>query len=127
MAQESARLEAEHGDRDRGLELFDAAIDSYQRAGNRVDLAGTLVDLAVFFHRVDEPSVAAIMFGASTSFAATTWASEVPVVLRELSAMLGDVTYDRCLADGAAMGPAEAIRFARDHIHEARVQESLAP
>ena len=68
VAQESAGLEIIHGDRDKGLELFDVAIDSYHRAGNHVDLAATLADLAVFFDRDGQPDIAATIYGTSTHY-----------------------------------------------------------
>ena len=91
VAQESASLEITHGDRDKGLELLDVAIDSYHRAGNHVDLAATLADLAVFFDRDGQPEVAATVYGTSTHYLATTaWIMNVPAAVNHLRAALGD-------------------------------------
>jgi hypothetical protein len=121
VAQESAGLEITHGDREKGLALIDVAIDAYHRAGNHLDLAATLADLAVCFDRDAQPETAAILYGASTHYVATTaWIMNVPAALDHVRAVLGDTVFDERVAVGAAMDPADAVRYARDQIRLAR-------
>jgi predicted ATPase len=128
VAQESAGLEITHGDRDKGLELLDVAIDAYHRAGNHVDLAATLADLAVFFDNNAQPETAATLYGASTHYMATTaWIMNVPAATNHLRAALGDSVFDEHVAVGAAMEPAVAVRYARDQIQLTRSTRRASP
>ena len=56
------------------------------RAGNILDLAATLASLAVFFDRVDQPEVAATVYGASTRYATTGIVVNLPNSLDHLRA-----------------------------------------
>src|SRR5262249_30676106 len=66
IARETAALEAVHGERDRALTLFEDTIDMFHRAGDLANTAVTLTYLAVFFERVDQPEVAATLYGIGT-------------------------------------------------------------
>jgi predicted ATPase/class 3 adenylate cyclase len=126
VAQESAALEITHGDRDTGLGLLDGAIDSYHRAGNHVDLAATLADLAVFLDRDGQPETAATVYGTSTHYMPTTaWIMNVPAAVSHLRAALGDNVFDEYVAAGAAMEPAGAVRYAREQIRLARFRSDV--
>jgi hypothetical protein len=65
-AYDLAVVEAEHGDLQRGLDLFDFSIDSWQRSGDRYDLARGLARLAMCFARLHEQEPAAVIYGGST-------------------------------------------------------------
>jgi predicted ATPase len=122
IAQNSAGLEAAHGDLRQGLALFDAALDSLHRAGNDTTLVGALAHLAVCFHRLDRPDVAATLYGASTNQALSRIVVDLPPVVDHLRAALGDAAFDQCAATGAAMDLADAVGYARHHIELARRQ-----
>ena len=119
LARAAARLEAAHGDLDRAFMLYDNAIDAFHQSGDVSNLAITLGYLASTFHRLQDTGVAAVLYGTTTR--ATTplrgFAADLPDRLR---ARLGDPVFERCVATGAAMAPAEAVRYARDRILAAR-------
>ncbi len=123
VASQGAGLETLHGDPDLGLELFDTAIDAYQRASNHVDLAAALAALAVFFDRNDQPDVAATIYGIKTQYAATAvWVVDFTAAIDHIRAALGDAAFQHRVAAGAAMETGAAIRYARDQIQVARAQ-----
>ena len=84
VPREAANLETTHGDVDRGLELFDTAIDAYHRAGNIADLSAVLAELAVFFNRDEQPETAATVYGASSHYPNENWVIGLPVALDNL-------------------------------------------
>jgi predicted ATPase len=88
IALQAASLEALHGDPRQALALFDAALDSLQRAGNAASLGGTLANLAVCFGRFDRPDVAGTLYGASNP-ALSQYVVELPAVMDHLRAALG--------------------------------------
>jgi hypothetical protein len=45
--------------------LFDTSVDSHHRAGNIANLGSTLRGLAVLFDQIEQPEVAATIYGAS--------------------------------------------------------------
>ena len=120
VAQESAGLETIHGDRDQGLELLDTAIDAYHRAGNHVDLAVTLAELAVFFDRNAQPETCATIYGTSTHYVANGLGHEPRRRRGPPASGPRRRVFDGCVAAGAAMEPADAVRYARDQIRLAR-------
>jgi predicted ATPase len=121
-ARDAAALEALHGEPGQALVLFDTAIDSLHRAGNTALLALTLANLAAFFTSVDQPDVAAIVYGTSTYSTNLNLVARLPNALDHLRAVLGPTAFDERLATGAAMEPAEAVAYARHQIHAARRQ-----
>jgi predicted ATPase len=122
LAPELARLEVDHGDIDDGLVLFDDALDAASRAGphnNHVGLA--LAHVACVFRDLGPGEIAATIYGASTRYPASIWAvPSLPEVLDQLRDRLGQATYDRCVAAGAAMEVSDAVRYARQQIRTAR-------
>jgi hypothetical protein len=122
IAQEAAGLEAAHGDPGQGLALFDACLDSFQRAGNAASLGGTFAFLAVGFDRLDQPEVAATLYRAGTNHPGSQYLIDVPAVVDHLRAALGDANFDQYSDTGAAMDLADAVGYARHHIELARRQ-----
>jgi hypothetical protein len=102
--------------------LFDTAIDSLHRAGNIVLLALTLASLAAFFARVDQPDVAAIVYGTSTYSTNLNLVTRLPSVLDHLRAVLSPTAFDDYVATGAAMDLADAVHYARHNIQLTRQQ-----
>ncbi len=116
LAQDAARLEASHGDLDDALELFSASIDSFHRAGNVVFLAATLASLAVFFDRVEQHEIAAVVYGASSRQASIGLVPNLGDVVANLRSVLGDHDFARLTAEGMAFETAEAVRYAQAQI-----------
>jgi predicted ATPase len=122
IAPDAAQLEAAHGELEYALGLFDASLDSQHRAGNLANSATTLVSLAVLFDRIEQPAVAATIYGACTHHASISFDIYVSDVLAHLRSVLGDVAFDTCVSVGVAMEPADAVAYAHDHIQQARLQ-----
>jgi hypothetical protein len=116
ITQEAALVETLHGDPGQALALFDATLDSLHRTGNAVTLALVFANLAVCFDRIDQPDVAATIYGASTLQPVSQLVLELPGVVDHLRAVLGDTAFDNCAATGAAMDAADAVAYARHHI-----------
>jgi hypothetical protein len=114
--------EALHGELDQALALFDTAIDIYQRSGDQSNLALTLAYLAVFFDRIQQPQIAATLYGASSRHTSIGMAIALPDVVEHLREVLGDNLFDDCAAAGAAMELGEAVVYARTHIQLAQRQ-----
>ncbi|HET6664485.1 MAG TPA: hypothetical protein VFG94_09515, partial [Acidimicrobiales bacterium] len=119
LAQDAARLEAVHGELGEALDLFDDAIDSFHRAGNIAFLAATLASLAVFFDRFERPEVAATVYGSSTRHPSIGLVPRLTDAVANLEATLGD-DFARCVAAGAALETADAVRNAHRQIQLAR-------
>jgi hypothetical protein len=77
-------------------------------------------NLAVCFDRIDQPDVAATIYGASTLQPVGQFTVELSGVVDHLRAVLGDTAFDNCAATGAAMDAANAVAYARHHIELAR-------
>jgi predicted ATPase len=122
IALEAASLEALHGGPRQALALFDAALDSFQRAGNVTVLGTTLAILAVCFDRFDRPDVAATFYGASTNHPGSQYVVDLLAPIARLRAALGDAAFDQFAATGAAMDLVDAVGYARHHIELARRQ-----
>ena len=106
-----------HGNLDDGLRLFDFAIDSYHQAGSVSSLWGVFPVLVVLFDRTGRPDVAAVLHGAEERLNSTaSWPAELPLVVDHVRTVLGGVQFNRCVATGAAMGLAEAVRYSRAQI-----------
>ncbi len=100
--------------------LFDSAIDAYHRSGAQGNLFPALASLAVYLDRVEQPDVAARIYGASTH---NTHVAAVPGLretVQHLRTLLGDPVFDRHVAAGAAMETGDAVAYARQQIRLAR-------
>ncbi|MFQ5745556.1 MAG: hypothetical protein ACE5HV_18550, partial [Acidobacteriota bacterium] len=95
---------------------------AFHRAGNQTDLPATICYVAMFFDRMDEPDIAATVFGSSR-MSAESWVVEMPAVLDHLRDTLGSETFDACVAAGAKMDPSAAVHYTREQIH--RMQASV--
>ena len=125
LAQDAARLEAVHGELDDALALFSKGINAFHHAGNVAFLAATFASLAMFFDRFERPEIGATIYGASTRQASIGLVPNLQDVVAHLRSVLGEVTFDTCVAAGAAMEIAEAVRYAHEQIHAA--SHELAP
>jgi predicted ATPase len=118
-----ARLEAEHGDVDDGLVLFDEALDAAQRAGSPTQVGLALGHLACVFRDLGRGEIAATIYGSSTPYPSIWAVPSLPEVVNQLRVELSQATFDHCVAAGAAMDTSDAVRYARQQIEIARHEE----
>lgn len=118
-----AALEAVHGDFEEALELFDASIVLFHRAGDHSGVGSTFGQLAVFFDRFDRPEIAATVYGASARYGLTDLVVNLADVVEHLRSILGESGFDESVATGAAMELADAVEYARRQIKLARPQQ----
>src|SRR5437763_1592509 len=102
------RLEAVHGPPGEALNLFETAIGLLQRGGDVGNLAVALADLAVLFDRLEQPKIAATLYGASSRHGDIGWVTHLPAVVNHVRAVLGPSAFDDSMAAGAAMELSEA-------------------
>ena len=124
LIREIAGLEETLGQPERALELLDSAVARYHRAGNRGSVATTLARIAVLFSRLEQPEIAATIYGMSTRHG-ISMVVHLPEVLDQLRAALGEELFDARVAAGSAMDFDEAMEYVRREI--ARAREQLAP
>jgi hypothetical protein len=72
--------------------------------------------LTVFLADIDQPSIAATLYGASRRSAAINTVTTLPSTVDHVRLVLGERDFTRCTAAGAEMEPAEAARYARQQI-----------
>jgi tetratricopeptide (TPR) repeat protein len=116
----AAGLEAAHGDLNSALELFDATVDAFHRAGNKTNLALALAHLAVTFDQLEQPDIAVTLYGASTRSGNTSVVVRLPDVVDRLRLVLSEPVFDAYFSTGAAMDLGEAVAYARQQIRLAR-------
>jgi hypothetical protein len=107
------------GDLDRGLTLYDSAIDNLHQAGNITDLAVALASLAVFFNHIERPEIAATLYGTTTRISANVPGIR-PSALARVRSALGEALFQHLAAIGAEMEPAAAVQYAHHQIQLAR-------
>jgi hypothetical protein len=127
IARDTAGLEALHGRRDSGLELFDTTIDAFHRSGSPVNLARTLASLGIFFDRIDNPDVAATLYGAAARVKAIAAVPGLPAAIEHLRTTLGPAVFDHHVAAGAAMDIGDAVAYARQQIRRAQQTSDSPP
>ena len=113
-----------HDDLHEALSLLDAAFERLQTAGADATLSQSLTYLAVVFERCARAEVAATVYGASETNGGLHAVIDLPETLANLRVSLGDVAFDRCVGDGAAMDLADAVAYARGQIRDARAAPS---
>ncbi len=123
-ARDAAVLEAVHGDLETGLGLFETAIDAFHQAGTTTALVVTLGTLAVFFDRFEQPEIAATVYGTTTHHASTANVADLPAVVDHLRTVLGGDRFGECVATGASMELADAVRYARAQIQLVRQHQT---
>jgi predicted ATPase len=116
LSREAAALEAVHGDPGEALELFETAIEILQRAGDVGNLAVALADLAVLFDRLEQPNIAATLYGACSRHGDIGWVLNLPTVVEHLREVLGETDFDRCITAGAALDVGDGVHYAQQQI-----------
>ena len=113
-------LETAHGNLDLGLALFDSTITAFHQTGNVGTLLFVLTDLAVGLDRLERPVAAATLCGAIKRGRASESDRRIPGLVDHLRTVLGGTHFEACVATGAAMDLAEAVRYARLQIQLVR-------
>jgi hypothetical protein len=116
LCREAGGLEAVHGDPGQALALLENAIDLLQRSGEVGNLSVAFAELAVLFDRLQQPEIAATLYGASRRHGDIGWVTRLASVIDHLRTVLGDITFDHCLEMGAAMEINDAATYARRQI-----------
>ena len=106
------------------LELLDTTVTLFHRAGNHASVATTLARIAVLFSRLEQPEIAATIYGMSTRHG-ISMVVHLPEVLDQIRAVLGEEPFDARVAAGSAMEFDDAMEYVRREIALARGQ--LAP
>jgi predicted ATPase/DNA-binding SARP family transcriptional activator len=119
IMRDMAGLQQGLGMPEQALELLDAAVVLYQRAGNRASVATTLALVAVVFNRLEQPELAATIYGTSTPHG-TSMVAYLSDELDQLRATLGEEAFDARVADGARMEFDDAMEYVRREIAIAR-------
>ncbi len=127
IARDVAGLEGVHGDLNQALNLFSASLDSFHQAGDTTDLAVTFAYLAVFYDRINQPEIAATLYGTTTHHPATNVNVAFTPAIDHARNTLDTDTFDHCVATGAAMDTAEAVRYARTQIEAVRSEQTASP
>jgi predicted ATPase len=120
-ARDTALLEALHGSRESGLDLFEATIDLFHRESSPNNLAMTLASLGVFFDRIAQPDVAATLYGAATRSKGIVQVPGLQPAVEHLRATLGPADFDSRVLAGATMDIGRAVTYAREEIRLARL------
>jgi hypothetical protein len=96
--------------------LFETAIEAFHRAGNTGSLSLTLAYLTMYLDEIDQPSIAATLHGANAHHPVINTLPKLPSTVEHLRLALGENEFTKFVAVGAAMEPAEAVRYARQQI-----------
>jgi hypothetical protein len=116
VCREAGGLEAIRGDPGHPLALLANAIDLLHRAGDVGNLAVAFADLAVLFDRVQQPQIAATLYGAGRRHGTVDWVTHLAAAIDDVRTVLGDINFDRCADTGAAMDISDAVNYARQQI-----------
>jgi predicted ATPase len=120
LIRDMAGLEQDLGGQpEHALELLDSAVSRYHSAGNHASTATTLCLVAVLFNRLEQPELAATIYGMSIPHG-IGMVPYLPGVLDKVRDILGDERFDRCVDLGAAMEFDDAMELVRGEIASAR-------
>jgi hypothetical protein len=70
----------------------------------------------VLFDRLEQPDIAATLYGATSRYGVIAWVFNLPTVVDHLREALGQAAYDDCVATGAAMEFGDAVQYAQQQI-----------
>ncbi|MEP6661424.1 MAG: LuxR C-terminal-related transcriptional regulator [Acidimicrobiales bacterium] len=123
IARDAALLKVVDADPEEALTLFDAAIDSFRKAGNIAQLTITLASVTSLFERTDCPEAAGTLYGAIIRRPGSErHVPDLPDLARRIAAKLGSDRFDECVSSGASMDLIDTANYARDQIQLARAQ-----
>jgi predicted ATPase/class 3 adenylate cyclase/DNA-binding CsgD family transcriptional regulator len=123
IARDAARQRLVDADPDDALTMFDAAIESFQQAGNVAQLTITLASATTLFERIERREEAATLYGAIARQAGSEHhVPDLPELAGRLATTLGDETFHQHETRGAAMDLNDAAHYARQQIQLALAQ-----
>ena len=122
LANNLARLEAEHGDPVSGFDHLTHAIRNFHNAGDTTTIRVPLASLAALFDRVGRFEPAATIAGFALSPMAATAFPEFTTAIVHLRDVLGNETYESLARKGETMTTAAMVTYAYDQIDQARAE-----
>jgi hypothetical protein len=124
LAQQLARVEAEHGDPLAAFDYFTVAIGNFHDSGNTYMIRSPLGFLAALFDRLGRYEPAAIIagFAVTSPLAALPVMAEFGTAIAHLRNVLGEATYESLARKGESMTTAEMVTYAYDQIDQARAE-----
>ena len=96
--------------------MFETAIALLQRASDVGNSAVAFAELAVLFDRLEQPDIAATLYGASSRHGDIGWVLNLPTVVDHLREVLGQTAFDDRVAAGTAMDFGDAVQYAQHQI-----------
>ena len=123
IARDAAQLRLVDADPDDALTMFDAAIDSFQQAGNVAQLTITLASATAMFERIDRLDSAATLYAAIVRQPGSEHhVPELPELAERLEAKLGAEAFHTHGVAGEGMDLGDTAHFARGEIQRARAE-----
>jgi predicted ATPase len=122
LANNLARLEAEHGDTLAAFDHLTLAIRNYHNAGDTTTIRAPLAVLAALFDRLGRYEPAATIAGFALSPMAASAVPEITTAITHLRDVLGDQTYESLARKGETMTTAAMATYAYDQIEQARTE-----
>jgi tetratricopeptide (TPR) repeat protein len=124
VAVSAAQVTAVHGDPVRALERYADAVDAMHRSGEIADVANVALvfaSLASTFERLGRHGASATLCGVIHGYSPRALGVSDDLVAR-LRTQLGEWEFDRRVALGSAMELAEAVRYTRTELADARTE-----
>ena len=122
LANNLARLEAEHGDTVAALDHLTLSIRNFHNAGDTTTIRVPLAVLAALFDRLGRYEPAATIAGFALSPFSAAAIPEITTAIAHLRDILGDQTYESLARKGETMTTAAMATYAYDQIDQARTE-----
>jgi DNA-binding CsgD family transcriptional regulator len=123
IARDAARLRLVDSDPDVALEMFEAAIDAFQHAGNVAQLSITLASATALFERIGRVESAATLYGAIIRQpGAEHHVPELSALAEVLLTRLGAKAFATSVAVGEQMDLNDTAHYCRQEIRVARME-----
>jgi tetratricopeptide (TPR) repeat protein len=122
LANNVARLEAEHGGTVSAFDHLTLAIRNFHDAGDTTTIRVPLAVLAALFDRLGRYEPAATIAGFALSPIAAAGAPEITTAIAHLRDVLGEATYESLARKGETMTTAAMATYAYDQIDQARAE-----
>ena len=79
-------------------------------------MAVAFADLTVLFDRLEQPDIAATLYGASSRHGDLGWVLNLPTAVDHLREVLGQSVFHDRVAAGAALEVRDAVQYAQHQI-----------
>ena len=126
IAGEGAGLSAVHGELDETIHWLETAINAFHRAGDRPDMAITLMSLTAFLDRLARPEAAATIYGWCSRRTSTNSTVHVSALRDRIGAAIGEDKFEKIIAAGAVMNFGTIVPYARQQLELARHELSTS-